>query len=69
MAKAKRGGKREGAGRKQANPEGPTVPIAASVPEMLVASLDAIAAEKGWNRSAAVTEAIRRLVKSAKRKA
>jgi hypothetical protein len=68
MAKAKRGGKREGAGRKVANPEGKTVPIVASVPETLVASLDALAAEKQWNRSAAVTEAIRRLVK-AKRKA
>lgn len=69
MAKKQRGGKREGAGRPANNPEGKTTLVAVTVPEVLVASLDAIAADKGWNRSAAVTEAIRRLVKSAKRKA
>jgi metal-responsive CopG/Arc/MetJ family transcriptional regulator len=68
MAKAKHGGKREGAGRPADNPEGKTMLVAVTVPEVLVASLDALAAEKGWNRSRAATEAIRRLVK-AKRKA
>jgi len=67
MAK-QRGGARPGAGRKPTNPEGHTIVIAASVPEALVANLDALAAERAWNRSEAITEAIRRLVK-AKRKA
>ena len=60
--KGTHGGKREGAGRKPANPEGRTVTIAASVPEALVDRLDGVAAAKGWNRSQAVTEAIRGLV-------
>jgi hypothetical protein len=69
MAKAQHGGKRPGAGRKVANPdEGRTVTMAVSVPETLLANLDALATERAWNRSEAVTEAIRRLVK-AKRKA
>jgi metal-responsive CopG/Arc/MetJ family transcriptional regulator len=67
MAKTQRGGKREGAGRKT-GPEGRAVVVAASIPETLVAQLDELAATKGWNRSKAVTEAVRRLVK-AKRKA
>ena len=60
--KAKRGGKREGAGRKVANPEGPTTVVAASVPESLVERLDALAEKRGWNRSQAITEAIRGLL-------
>ena len=62
MAEKQRGGKREGAGRKP-NPEGRAVTVVASVPDSLVASLDQLAAEKSWNRSQAVTEAIRRLLK------
>ena len=64
MAKKKqRGGKREGAGRKLANPdEGPTLSIAASVPGSLVERLDSLAGQKGWNRSEAVTQAIRGLL-------
>ena len=61
------GGEREGAGRKPVNPEGRTVTIAASVPDGLIARLDAVATEQGWNRSAAITEAIRRLVASTER--
>jgi predicted DCC family thiol-disulfide oxidoreductase YuxK len=65
MSEAKsRGGAREGAGRK-AGPDGPTIVIAASVPESLVNQLDAIAAQQGWSRSAAITAAIRNLVKRA----
>lgn len=68
MAKAKQhGGKREGAGRKPSNPEGATVVLAASVPGSLVTELDALAQAKGWNRSEAVTTAIRGLLASAKR--
>ena len=46
------------------HPEGPTVVVAASVPEALIAKLDELAEQRGWNRSEAVTEAIRRLVKA-----
>jgi hypothetical protein len=60
--KAQHGGKRKGAGRKVANPEGPTMMVAVSVPETLVERLDALAAERQWNRSRAVTEAIRGLL-------
>ncbi len=63
MAKKKlHGGKREGAGRKVANPEGATVPVTASVPSVLVERLDRLAEKNGWGRSQAVTEAIRGLV-------
>jgi hypothetical protein len=63
MAKKKQhGGKREGAGRKIVNPEGPTVPVTASVPSTLVERLDRLADKNGWGRSQAVTEAIRGLV-------
>jgi hypothetical protein len=66
MAKSQHGGKREGAGRKTAHPEeGPTVNISASVPSGLVARLDVLAEKRGWNRSAAVTEAIRGLLADA----
>jgi hypothetical protein len=64
MAKKKqRGGKRPGAGRKVASPEeGRTIPIAAAVPSSLVDRLDALAGQKGWNRSEAVVQAIRGLI-------
>lgn len=63
MAKKKptRGGKREGAGRK-ANPEGKAVLVTASVPGELVEQFDQLRETKGWNRSQAVTEAIRGLL-------
>jgi hypothetical protein len=70
MAKKKtatHGGSREGAGRKPSHPEGATVVIAATIPEALKTRLDEFAEAKGWNRSQAITEAIRRLV-SAKRR-
>ena len=63
MAKKKaHGGARKGAGRKPTNPEGSTKTIAASVPEPLVERLDAFAEKKGWNRSQAITQAIRKLL-------
>jgi len=62
MAKKTHGGKRSGAGRKPTNPEGPTITVAASVPEQLVEKLDALADKSGWSRSKAVTEAIRGLL-------
>ncbi len=61
MAKT-HGGKRPGAGRKP-HPEGATTVIAVSVPGVLVERLDALAEQRAWNRSEAVTEAIRRLLK------
>ena len=65
MAKKKSsvGGKRDGAGRKIAHPEGATIPLVASVPAVLVDRLMAVAALKEWNRSEAVTEAVRLLLK------
>jgi Ribbon-helix-helix protein, copG family len=64
MAKKKQhGGKRPGAGRKLLNPEGATTTIAASVPQKLVEALDELAMSNGWNRSQAITEAIRLLLK------
>ena len=66
MAKKKQhGGKREGAGR-PVSPEGRTIMVAVSVPEGLVADLDALAASKNWGRSKAVTEAIRAFLKGKK---
>jgi metal-responsive CopG/Arc/MetJ family transcriptional regulator len=41
--------------------------LVASVPESLVAGLDMLAESEGWNRSRAVTEAIRGLLKRKKR--
>jgi ribbon-helix-helix CopG family protein len=63
MAKKKtHGGKREGAGRPPANPEGKTVVVAASVPSELLDQLDRLAKKRDWNRSKAITEAIRGLL-------
>jgi hypothetical protein len=69
MAKKKtHGGKREGAGRKPANPdEGAVITIAVSVPGALVVQLDAWAAKEGSTRSGAVTRAIRGLLDGRKR--
>lgn len=67
MAKKKQhGGKRKGAGRKP-SPDGPAVTVVASVPSRLVEQLDAMADQNGWNRSEAVTTAIRGLVATPKR--
>lgn len=61
--KKKQGGKREGAGRPlEYKDEGKAVVVTASVPGELVQRLDAVAEKEGWNRSRAVTEAIRGLV-------
>ena len=63
MAKTKQhGGKRKGAGR-PVSPEGRTMMVAVSIPEGLVADLDALAASKSWGRSKAVTEAVRSFLK------
>ena len=65
--KVTHGGKRKGAGRKADNPEGKTKVIGATIPEKLVKELDRYAKAQGWNRSRAITEAIRKLLgKSAK---
>jgi ribbon-helix-helix CopG family protein len=69
MSKKKaHGGRRKGAGRKLANPdEGRAIPVAAGVPSELVDRLDALAKERGWNRSQAITEAIRGLLDAKRR--
>ena len=60
--KPQHGGKRPGAGRPP-GPEGPTVAMAVTVPESLLDRLDAyVETREGWNRSKAVTEAIRGLL-------
>ena len=66
MAKKTHGGRRAGAGRKLTNPEGRTMTVTASVPEGLLAKLDALAEERDWSRSEAITQAVRRLVKNAR---
>ena len=66
--KQQRGGKRAGAGRKPIHPEGVTMTVAAKVPVPLVEQLDAVAEKRGWNRSEAITEAIRGLLKRQERK-
>jgi len=63
MAKKKgRGGRRKGAGRKPTNPEGRTMLVAVTVPVELVEQLDGLSKKCDWNRSQAVTEAIRGLL-------
>lgn len=63
MAKKKsHGGSREGAGRKHANPEGPTGSLTVTVPKELLAQLDTLRETRGWNKSQAVTEAIRQFI-------
>ena len=55
------GGKREGAGRKP-GPDGPTQLVAVTVPKKFVKELDRLCKTREWNRSHAVTEAIRALL-------
>jgi hypothetical protein len=62
-----RGGKREGAGRKPVHPEGATILVAVTVPALLMDRLDGMAEANGWNRSEAVTQAIRGFVAKPKR--
>jgi hypothetical protein len=63
MAKKKQhGGARENSGREPINPEGITDRMTVTVPESLIKQLDAIAMRSKWNRSKAVTEAIRAYV-------
>ena len=62
------GGSRPGAGRKIAHSEGRTIPLVASVPKSLVERMMVIATAKDWNRSQAVTEAIRLLLKRHERR-
>lgn len=62
MVKKKHGGSRIGAGRKP-TADGPTIVVGASVPSALMDRLDSIADKKGWNRSTAITEAVRLLIK------
>ncbi len=69
MAKKQRGGKRAGAGRKPIHPEGVTTTVAAKVPVILVERLDVVAKKRNWNRSEAITEAIRGLLKRQERRA
>ena len=45
--KSGRGGAREGAGRKPANPEGLTMVVVATIPRTLVESLEAVAKAQG----------------------
>jgi hypothetical protein len=63
MAKKQHGGKRPGAGRKPISTTEDTVLIAVAMPTGLVERLDAVAEQRGWNRSEAVREAVQALVK------
>ena len=63
MAKRQHGGKRSGAGRKPINPDDATTTISMTMPTGLVERLDAIAQQRGWNRSEAIREAIQGLLK------
>lgn len=62
------GGARANAGRKQAHTEGKAVVVTASVPSGLVERMAFVADVKGWNRSQAITEAIRLLLKHYEKK-
>lgn len=68
MATKQHGGKRIGAGRKQAYPnEGATVIVSVSIPSDLLKRLDAVAEKREWKRSEAVVEAVRWLLKRQER--
>ena len=54
----KRGGKRDGAGRKQSHPGGPAVRVSVSMPAMVSARLDHAAQQIGVGRSAIVVAAV-----------
>jgi hypothetical protein len=56
------GGKRAGAGRKPIDPNDRAIVVAVTVPSELVVELDELREKRGWNRSQAVTEAIRGLL-------
>jgi hypothetical protein len=60
--KLQHGGKRAGAGRKVASPDGPAVIVTVSVPGGLVEALDAYMAQEGCTKSEAVARAIRGLL-------
>jgi len=62
MTENQRGGARVGAGRK-ASADGPSVVIGVSVPSDVMTRVDAVAKAKGWNRSKAITEAAKLLLK------
>jgi Arc/MetJ-type ribon-helix-helix transcriptional regulator len=66
MAKKQHGGKREGAGRKVGE-DGPTIAVAVTIPEPLLARLDALAEQNAWSRSEAVKRAIQSLLGEPKR--
>jgi hypothetical protein len=69
MTKKQHGGKRTGAGRKQAYPEeGATVIVSVSIPSRLLERLDAVSEKREWKRSEAIVEAIRGLLKRQERK-
>lgn len=61
MTDKQHGGKRKHAGRKPSE-NGPTKVVAVSIPQSFLPRLDAVADKKGWNRSQAITEAIRKLL-------
>lgn len=56
------GGRREGAGRKPGI-AGPVKIVTVSIPISAMERLEAIAEEKGWGRSRAVTEAVQAFLK------
>lgn len=60
--KVAHGGRRTGAGRKSLDPSAKAFPLTVTVPPELLEQLDKLRAKQGWNRSQAVTEAIRRLL-------
>ncbi len=60
--KATHGGKRAGAGRKVASPDGPAIPLVVSVPSGLVDQLGAYMEREQCTRSEAVTRALRGLL-------
>lgn len=56
--------KKRGA-KKRGGVESRVVGISVMLPAKLADALDALAAEKGWSRSEAVTRAVRQLIESA----
>ena len=57
-----RGGKRDGAGRKQSNPGGPAVRVSVSMPAMTSARLDYTVGQTGISRSAIVVAALEEIL-------
>lgn len=60
--KKSHGGKRAGAGRKEKEADKKAAAITVTVPPDLLALLDELREREGWNRSQAVTEALRVLL-------